>query len=298
MENIDSIQQSEEKIVTANQIKIAYESFGNRSDPAMLLLMGLGQQMIAWNDALCRMLAASGYWVIRFDNRDVGLSSKFNEAGVPKILALMQGESIEVPYTLNDMASDAVGLLDVLGVSSAHLVGVSMGGMIAQLMAINHPKRVRTLTSIMSTTGDANLPPPKPEAAMLLFSPPPDDRSAFIENMLNTWHILNGKVFHYDEDRWREYLGRVYDRGRNPTGFSRQLAAIYASSSRKDALKCVNVPTLVIHGDADPLVSVEAGRDTADSIPGAKLMIVEGMGHSLPQEVWQLVVEAIAEHAR
>lgn len=298
MENLDSIQHSEEKIVTANQIKITYDSFGNRSDPAMLLLMGLGQQMIAWDEELCRMLAANGYWVIRFDNRDVGLSSKFNEAGVPNILGLMQGESIEVPYTLNDMAKDAVGLLEALEIGSAHLVGVSMGGMIAQLVAINHSERVRTLTSIMSTTGDPTLPPPKPEAAMLLFSPAPVERSACVEHMLNTWRILNGQVFLYDEDRWREYLGRVYDRGRNPAGFSRQLAAIYASGSRRDALKSINVPTLVIHGDADPLVPVEAGRDTADSIPGAQLMIIEGMGHSLPPEAWQQIVMAIADHAR
>ena len=298
MPALDSVQYHEERAVPTNQIKIVCDSFGDPSDPAMLLLMGLGQQMIAWDEELCRMLAAKGYWVIRCDQRDVGLSTKFNEAGMPNLLALIQGENLEVPYTLDDMVKDASGLLKALQVETAHLVGVSMGGMVAQQMAINYPEQVRTLTSIMSATGYPSDPRPKPEAEMLLFSPSPEERSANIEHMLNSWRILSGQYFKFEEVRWREYLGWVYDRGRNPAGFSRQLAAIIASGSRKEALRCLNIPTLVIHGDADPLVPVESGYDTADTIPGAQLMIIEGMGHSLPREVWQQIVEAISKHAR
>lgn len=295
MSTINTVQYREERAVTANQIEIVYDSFGDPSDPAMLLLMGLGQQMIAWDEAFCRMLAAEGYWVIRSDHRDVGHSSRFDGAGVPNLLALMQGEAVEVPYTLDDMANDAVGLLEALEVGGAHLVGVSMGGMIAQLIAINHPERVYTLTSIMSATGYPPAHLPKPEAAMLLFSPSPEERSAYIEHMLNTWRILSGQVFHFDEDHWRDFLGKVYERGRYPEGFGRQLAAIYASGSRKESLRSVMVPTLVIHGDADPLVRVESGVETAETIPGAKLMIIEGMGHHLHPEAWQQIVKAIAE---
>jgi len=295
---LESVHYSKESAVTSNQIKIVWDAFGDPADPAMLLLMGLGQQMIAWDEKFCRMLAAEGYWVIRFDQRDVGLSSKLDEAGVPNLLALMQGEALEVPYTLDDMARDAVGLLDALKVDSAHLVGASMGGMIAQLVAIHHPNRVRTLTSIMSATGYPPKTPPKPEAAMLLFSSSPEERLAYIEHMLSTWRILSGPVFQFDEDRWREYFGRVYDRGRYPAGFGRQLAAIYASGSRKPALKALKIPTLVLHGDVDPLVPVEAGVETAATIPGARLMIIEGMGHSLPPMIWHQIVEAIVNHAR
>ena len=298
MPALESIQYHGERAVTVNQITIVYDSFGDPSDPAMLLLMGLGQQMIAWNEELCRMLAAKGYWVIRFDQRDVGLSAKFNEAGIPNLLALIQGEELEVPYTLDDMAKDATGLLSALQVDSAHLVGASMGGMVAQMIAINYPERVRTMTSIMSATGYPTDPPPKPEAELLLFSPSPEERSAYIEHNLNSWRILSGQFFDFNENHWRKYLGQVYDRGRNPAGFSRQLAAIIASGSRKEALRGVRIPTLVIHGDADPLVPVESGYDTADTIPGAQLMIIEGMGHSLPPETWQQIVEAIAKLAQ
>ncbi len=296
--NTTDIQKSAEASVDVNGIKIVYDTFGDRAHPAMLLIMGLGMQMIAWDEKLCRKLADRGYWVIRFDNRDVGLSTSFDDAGVPNLLALMQGEAVDVPYTLDDMAEDATGLLEALEIEAAHIVGVSMGGMIAQTMAIKHPKRVRTLTSIMSTTGDPKLPPPKPEASQILFSPAPTERTAFIEYWLKVSRILGSPVFPFDEERIRGYAGHAYDRGPNPAGFGRQFAAILASGSRKGALKSVNIPTLIIHGDADPLIPIEGGIDTAESIPGAKLMIIEGMGHDLSPETWSQIVEAIVGHAK
>lgn len=292
---------SEPASVEANGIEIVYDTFGKPSAPPMLLIMGLGAQMIAWDEEFCTELAARGYRVIRFDNRDVGLSTRFDEAGVPDIPALMQaavqGEAIQAPYTLRDMADDAVGLLDALEIESAHVVGISMGGGIAQEMTIHHPDRLRTLTSIMSSTGDPQLPPPKPEAMAMLVTPAPTDRAGCIESSIKTWRVLNGPAFPLDEDRTRERAGQSFDRGLSPDGTFRQLAAIMASGSRKEALKSVQVPTLVIHGDADPLVPVEGGIDTANAIPGAELMIIEGMGHSLPPEVAPQVIEAIARHA-
>jgi pimeloyl-ACP methyl ester carboxylesterase len=294
-----NIPHSDPACVEVNGIQIVYDTFGDPSAPPLLMIMGLGAQMIDWDEEFCAQLAARGYWVIRFDNRDVGLSTRFDEAGVPNVLAMMQApeQAVEVPYTLRDMADDAVGLLDALRIEAAHVVGASMGGMIAQTVAIHHPERVRTLTSIMSTTGDPSLPPPKPEAAAILVTPAPTDRQGHLEYAIKTWQVLNGPVYPLDEDRTRERAGRSFDRGLSPAGTARQLAAILASGSRKEALRSVSAPTLVIHGDADPLVPVEGGIDTANAIPGAELVIVEGMGHGLPVEVWPQVIDAIARHA-
>jgi pimeloyl-ACP methyl ester carboxylesterase len=246
-------------------------------------------------------LAQQGYWVIRFDNRDVGLSTKMETAGVPDILAMYQavfaGETVQAPYLLNDMAKDAVGLLDALEIASAHVVGVSMGGMIAQSMAIHHPERVRTLTSIMSSSGDPNLPPPSAEAVGILVNPAPVERKAYVAHEVEVWRVLNGPGFPVDEERVRERAGRFFDRGLSPEGTARQLAAILASGSRKEGLRSLTVPTLVIHGDADPLVPVEGGIDTANAVPGAELMIIEGMGHDIPLPVAPQVIAAIARHA-
>jgi pimeloyl-ACP methyl ester carboxylesterase len=292
---------SEPASVRANDVDIVYDTFGDPSAPPMLLVMGLGEQMIAWDKEFCAALAAHGYWVIRFDNRDIGLSTQFDAAGVPDIFALMQaqaqGEAIQAPYLLRDMADDAVGLLDALEIESAHVVGVSMGGMIVQTMAIHHPDRIRTMTSIMSSTGEPDLPPPTPEAMAILVTPAPTERAAYIERSVQTWWVLNGPVFPLDEDLTRERAGQSFDRGLSPEGTMRQLAAILASGSRKEALKSVTIPTLVIHGDADPLVPVEGGIDTANSVPDAELMIIEGMGHNLPPAVAPQVIEAIVRHA-
>jgi pimeloyl-ACP methyl ester carboxylesterase len=289
-------------MVRVNDIEIVYDTFGKLTTPAVLLIMGLGAQMISWDENFCLELAKRGYFVIRFDNRDVGLSTKFNEAGIPNMLELlqsqMQGESVQSPYMLSDMADDAAGLLDALGIEEAHVVGASMGGMIAQEMAIHHPQRVRTLTSIMSSTGDPELPHPKPEALTVLLATPPSDREACQQHAIKTWHVLAGPGFPVDDAFIAERAARSFDRGLNPAGTARQMAAILASGSRKEALLQVSAPTLVIHGDADPLVPVEGGIDTAESIPGAKLLIIEGMGHDLPPSLASRVIDAIVEHAK
>lgn len=297
-----AVRQSEPSSAKVNGIEIAYDTFGDPAHPPLLLIMGLGAQMIAWDEAFCRELASRGYWVIRFDNRDVGLSTKFDEAGVPNMLAMlqaqMQGEPVQAPYTLQDMADDATGLLDALEVDSAHIVGASMGGMIAQEMAIRHPERVRTLTSIMSSTGNPDLPPPKPEAITVLITAPPATKEAYIEYGLKTWKILSGPGYPPDEARVAERAARFFDRGLSPAGTSRQMAAILASGSRKESLQSVSIPSLVIHGDADPLVPVEGGIETADTIPNAELLIIEGMGHDLPPSLAPEVIKAIVQHAK
>ena len=285
--------------VIVNDIELVYDTLGEPSAPPMLLVAGLGMQMIDWDEEFCRQLAAQGYWVIRFDNRDVGLSTKFDEAGVPDLPALlqaqMQGATIEAPYMLRDMANDAAGLLHAIHVARAHVVGVSMGGMIAQEMAIRHAECVRTMTSIMSTAGELQ-PPPKPEALAILLQPPPTGRTDYIEFSVIASQVLGGEL-PLDEAWLRENAGRAFDRGLSPAGTARQMAAIVASGSRKAALKSVTVPALVIHGDADPLLAVEGGIETADAIPGAKLLIIKGMGHGLAPAVWPQVLEAIASHA-
>jgi pimeloyl-ACP methyl ester carboxylesterase len=298
---IPSVPHSDPARVKANGIELVYDTFGESSGAPLLLINGLGGQMISWDEEFCAPLADRGYWVIRFDNRDVGLSTKFDEAGVPDVFTLMQaqahGEAAQAPYKLRDMADDAVGLLDALGVESAHVVGISMGGMIAQEVAIHHPSRVRTLTSIMSSTGNPALPPPKPEAMSVLLTPSPTDLDGYLENSLQTWRVLSGPGFPMDPDRVKERARLAFARGLSVAGTARQLAAVVTSGSRKEALQSVTVPTLVIHGEADPLVPVECGIDTADSVPGAELLIIEGMGHDLALAVAPRVIEAIARHA-
>ena len=288
-------------IAKANGIEIVYDIFGDPDQPPLLLITGLGQQMIAWDEEFCAQIAGRGYRVIRFDNRDTGLSTRLDEAGVPNMSvvfkAMVERKPLDSPYSLLDMAEDAVGLLDALGIESAHVVGESMGGMIAQRMVIHHADRVRTLTSIMSSTGEPGLPPPTPEAMDILANRPPTDREGYIEDYIGRWRVLNGRKLPYDEGAFRELAGRIFDRGLNPPGFARQLTAVIADGSRKPALESVTVPTLVIHGDADPLVPVECGIDTADSVPGSELLIIEGMGHTFPRQVWTRVIDAIVHHA-
>jgi pimeloyl-ACP methyl ester carboxylesterase len=288
--------------VRTNGIDIEYETFGNPAHEPLLLIMGLGAQMILWEEGFCGLLAESGLYVIRFDNRDVGLSTSLRDAGIPSLPALLEGlargEPPDVPYRLSDMARDSVGLLEALGLSSAHVIGASMGGMIAQTLAVEWPDHVRTLTSMASTTGHPVLPPPKADALeLLLLTPVPTDREGYIEWSVEGARMLAGK-FPPDEARLRARAARAYDRGIHPDGLARQLAAVLVSGSRREALASVRVPALVIHGDADPLVPLEAGLDTAEAIPGAELLVIEGMGHELPPEVWPRVADAIARHAR
>jgi pimeloyl-ACP methyl ester carboxylesterase len=273
--------------VRANGIDVEYESFGRESDPVVLLIMGLGGQLTIWPEAFCRGLAASGFRVIRFDNRDAGKSTHFIDAGavdIPGLMArAMAGKAVVTPYALEDMAQDAVGLLDALGVERAHIVGASMGGMIAQLIAAHHPARTRSLVSIMSSTGRRDLPPGRPEAMAALMTPlPSDSREDRIAASMNTWRVIGSPGYPATEAELRADAERDIDRvAYEPTGTARQMAAILVAPPRNDVLKSVSAPTLVIHGADDPLVPVEAGRDTADSIPGAELIIVPGMGHDM-----------------
>ncbi|KXH71793.1 MAG: hypothetical protein AM326_11510 [Candidatus Thorarchaeota archaeon SMTZ-45] len=293
---MSEIPYSGEKTAKVGEVEIAYDTFGNPSDPPMLLIMGLGAQMIRWDELFCKALAGQGRWVIRFDNRDVGLSTKFEEAGIPNIMSLIQGQKVDVPYKLKDMAEDAIGLLDELGIEVADVVGVSMGGMIAQTMAIHYPERIRTLTSIMSSTGNPELPQSKPEAFEVLLAPPASNRTDYITSQLKAAKVLHGSTYPLNEEYVRNYSERSYDRCYHPQGFSRQLGAVLASGSRNEALANVKIPTLVIHGSIDPLVPVEGGKDTAKSIPDAKLLIIDGMGHSFPSEVVPQILQAILQH--
>lgn len=287
--------------VNANGIQIEYETFGEPDSPALLLIIGLAGQLIAWDEKLCQQLAQKGHYVIRFDNRDAGLSSKIEEAGEPDIMkiieALMRGETINPPYTFEDMAADTIGLLDALSIEKAHICGMSMGGMIAQTMALNYPKRVLSLISIYSRTGDPEEPQPKPEAMQFLLTPPPTEREAYIEFGVKLFTTISGTGFPYDEEWLRRHMAQAYDRSYCPQGAARQLAAIFTQKNRKPALKSLAAPALVIHGTDDPLVRVECGKNTAAAIPGSKLVIIKGMGHDLPHGgAWPQIIDAIVEH--
>jgi pimeloyl-ACP methyl ester carboxylesterase len=296
-----NIPHSELAIAQANGIEIAYDTFGDNRKPAMLLIMGLGTQMIVWDEEFCTQLASKGYWVIRFDNRDIGLSTKFKNAGVPNLADLEQAvkkrEPFEIPYTLLDMAEDAIGLLDALGSKTAHIVGESMGAMIGQIMAMHYSERVRTLISIMSTTGQPGLPPPSPEALEVIYEPWPIHRAGYIESFVQAYRVLSGPEIMVGEALARKWAEQSFDRGLNPDGIARQLATIIASGNRRAKLKSITAPTLVLHGEADLLLPVEHGRATADAIPKAKLKIIPGMGHTLPETLWPELIVAISQHA-
>ena len=271
-------------VASVGKLEFCYETFGNPEDPAVILIMGIACQLIVWPDSLCEGLAAKGYHVIRFDNRDVGLSSKIESAGVPDLMAAvtaaMTGQPVEAPYTLDDMADDTVGLMSVLGIEKAHIVGVSMGGMIAQLVAIRHPERTKSLVSIMSTTGKRDLPMAKPEVTAALMTPPPDqERETLIEFQMKFWRIVGSPKYPATDAELRSLCTRIVDRQRYPQGFVRQATAVVASPPRNEALSKVTAPALVLHGAVDPFVPVECGKDTADAIPGAQLSIIDGMGH-------------------
>ncbi|MBR0694524.1 alpha/beta fold hydrolase [Bradyrhizobium lablabi] len=289
------------QIIRANGIDICYEIFGDAGSEPLLLIMGLGAQMILWDDDFCRQLAARGFRVIRFDNRDIGKSSRMTGGKRLTAFELLKLRFLKIPvaapYKLIDMAKDTVGLMDALGIKSAHLVGASMGGMIAQEIAISFPERVRSLTSIMSTTGNPKVPGPTREAAAMLMAPPPATKEEFFERFAQTWKILRAGSFPEDEALDPERARRIFERGLNPAGVGRQFRAILASGSRKARLGGVRAPALVIHGTVDPLVRPEGGKDTAASIPGAKLLMIEGMGHALPMPMWPQVIDAIDRHA-
>ncbi len=289
--------------IAANGIQIEYEAYGEPANPPMLLIMGLGAQLTLWPIELVEALVARGYHVIRYDNRDIGLSTKFDSAGMPDMaavgLALMTGRTPSLPYTLTDMAADAVALLDALGIARAHIVGASMGGMIAQLVAATWPTRVLSLTSIMSTTGNREVPPARPEAmAVLTNRPTSADLPTMLDFGMAAARTIGSPAYPAAEARLRANIERDFTRSFYPVGAARQMAAIMADGDRRERLKAVTAPTLVIHGEADPLVPIEGGKDTANSIAGAKLHLIPGMGHDLPLALVEEVAEAIAGVAR
>lgn len=281
-------------------VTIHYETFGDSGDPALLMVNGLGSQSIAYRSEWCERFAAQGFHTIRFDNRDVGLSTHFGDvrpdvAGVGASLA--EGRRPEVPYLLADMALDAVAVLDALGVDRAHAMGLSMGGMIVQQLAIDHPHRLRSITSVMSTTGDPDVGQASREARALLFGPPASDREGAIARSIQGLHTW-GSPGHQDDERTAGIVGEAFDRCFDPAGQARQLMAIMASPSRTEALRQVRVPALVLHGDQDRLVDISGGRRTAESIPGARFEVLEGMGHDYPPAFWDRWVQLVSDHAR
>ena len=278
----------------SNGIELEYDTFGNPDDPALLLIMGFTAQMTAWEPAFCNLIADQGFYVIRFDNRDVGLSSRIE--GEVDLAELFAGTIKSVPYSLDDMAADAAGLLDALGIEKAHIVGASMGGMIAQLVAINHPEKTLSLCSIMSTTGDPNVGQPTPEAMAALMAPAPKNRDEAIANGVATGRILS--PVHFDEAKSATRAGESYDRAYDPKGVARQMAAIGTQADRTPKLADVTVPSLVIHGRPDPLVTLSGGEATAKAIPDATLLVLDEMGHDNPEPLWPTIVEAIVTNAR
>jgi len=289
-------------LARANGLDIFYDEIGDKKAPALLLIMGLGTQMIGWPDAFCGRLADRGFHVIRFDNRDVGLSSKIDSAGDVDLLAAfanaVAGRPIVAPYNLEDMAKDAVGLMDALALDTAHIVGASMGGMIAQIIAAKHGGRARSLTSIMSSSGDPRVEQSTPAAAAVLTRrrPPRDDREASIQFAVDAYRVIGSPAYPAPEADLRAQIARAYDRSKYFAGFPRQLAAVLATGSRVELLKTIRASTLVLHGAEDPLIPVGAGMDTARHIAGATLKIIPGWGHDLPAPLIPALVEAIATH--
>ncbi|MBO9503959.1 alpha/beta fold hydrolase [Qipengyuania flava] len=288
---------------TANGIEIHYEEEGDPAAPAMLLIMGFGAQLTLWPDELVEALAAQGFRVIRYDNRDVGLSQKFDGVKAPGLVKMTLlskiGFTPKVPYTLADMADDGVGLLDALGIERAHIVGASMGGMIAQHVAARHPDRCLSLTTVFSTTGNPKLPPARPEAMKALITRPDStEEGVLVEHGMMLARTIGSPGYPAPEDRLRERTLASVRRSFYPEGPTRHLSAIVADGDRRAMLRDIAVPTLVLHGEDDPLVPCEGGRDTAASIPGAKLKTIPGWGHDLPLELVDELAGAIGEHAR
>jgi pimeloyl-ACP methyl ester carboxylesterase len=282
-----------------NDVELEYDQHGDPNGEPVLLVMGLGSQLVHWSDDVIEGLVDRGFHVTRFDNRDVGASTWVDTPELDIMTTLMgalAGEPVDAPYLLTDLAADAVGLLDHVGIASAHVVGASMGGMIAQTLAIEHPDRVRTLTSIMSTTGEREVGAPHAHVAGELIRPPVHDRDEAIEAAVRTRRLISSPD-HFDEHARRRMEAVAHDRGRNPVGTARQLIGILASGSRAEALSRLDVPTLVVHGDADPLVDVSGGRRTAELIPGARYVEVEGMGHDLPAVFVPRILDEIADLA-
>jgi pimeloyl-ACP methyl ester carboxylesterase len=284
---------------TNGPVQIYYETFGDRSDPTLVLVNGLGSQCINYRTEWCERFVAQGFHVVRMDNRDVGLSTHFSDvtpdlAGV--IAVISSGEPADVPYNLSDMAADVIAVLDALGVDRAHVMGVSMGGMIVQALAIEYPERLRSIVSVMSNTGEVEYGQPTQEARARLFGPPASNREEAVQNHLAGLRIW-GSPDKVDEDAQARFAGEAYDRAFDPAGVGRQMVAITASAPRADALRHVRVPTLVLHGSADTLITPSGGQRTAELIPGAEFVLLDGMGHDYPVAFWDEWVEVVTAHA-
>jgi pimeloyl-ACP methyl ester carboxylesterase len=284
--------------VTANGLELEYDTFGDPADPPLLLIMGLSAQMTAWPEGFCNLLAEQGYHVIRFDNRDIGLSTYLDDLPPTDLGAVLGGDFSTAPYLMSDFANDTAGLLDALGIRTAHIVGASMGGMIAQQFAIDHPERVRSLCSIMSTTGDRTVGQGNEAALGALLRPAAKDRDEAIAASISGARIIGSPAYPASEEELTAKATAAYDRAFHPAGVRRQTAAVVASPDRTEGLHKVTVPTVVIHGADDPLVNVSGGEATAAAIPGASLLIIPGMGHDLPTALWTKIADAIVANAQ
>jgi pimeloyl-ACP methyl ester carboxylesterase len=289
---------SDERFARVGELDICWQEIGSEADPPVLMIMGLGAQMILWPDELCELIAAEGFRVIRFDNRDAGRSTILADSPTGTVPRALQGDIEPGAYSLSDMAGDAVGLLDELGIEKAHIVGSSLGGMIAQTLAIEHPDRVLSLASIMSTTGDREVGHASEAGIEALTTVPPQDREGYVETLLVARRKIGSPGFPVDEDRARRIAGLGFDRGFHPKGTVRQTIAIILSGDRTERLAEIAVPTVVIHGEDDPLIGVSGGKATAAAIPGSRLVVIPGMGHDLPAGVWERVKDAIVENVR
>ncbi|HEX4723941.1 MAG TPA: alpha/beta hydrolase [Pseudonocardiaceae bacterium] len=284
--------------VEANGLRLEYDTFGNPNDTPLVLIMGLGAQMISWPVAFCQQYADQGYHVVRFDNRDCGLSTQLDDLPQPDLAAILGGDRSTVPYLMSDFANDTVGLFDALGFARAHVVGASMGGMIAQQLVIDHPDRVASLCSIMSTTGEPTVGQATPEALAMLTRPPAASRDEAIEQGVAALKLISSPDYPTKDEVLRERATAAYDRAHNPIAGLRQTAAIVASPDRTGGLHGVRVPTLVIHGTKDPLVNHSGGEATVAAVPGSTWLSVPGMGHDLPDELWPTYLEAIVANTK
>jgi len=287
-----------EQLIAVGPVELCYETFGDPGDPALLLVMGLGTQMLGWRPEFCALIAARGFFVIRFDNRDVGRSTHLSDRRPPGLLELVTRRVKDPAYTLDEMADDAAGLLDALGVEAAHVVGASMGGMIAQMVAVRHAQKVRSLVSIMSTTGAQRAGRPALKVLPFLIKAPAKEREEAIERVVELFEIVGSPGFERDVAATRELAGMSLDRASDSRGAGRQLAAILASGNRESRLRSITTPTLVIHGTDDKMVAPSGGKATAKAIPGARLELIRGMGHDLPRGAWERIVGLITDHAR
>jgi pimeloyl-ACP methyl ester carboxylesterase len=287
-----------EHIAKVGELEICYETFGNPDAPTLLLVMGLGTQMIGWPDAFCQALAARGFQVIRYDNRDSGRSTHLRQYRPPTIRQLLLRDRSAAHYSLADMAEDGIGLLDRLGIARAHVAGASMGGMIAQTMAARHPDRVLSLASIMSNTGHRWKGTPGLRVYPMFMRRPADNREGAIESTLSTFRLIGSPGFPFEEEELRRVAQLSYERGYNPAGTARQLAAILAAGDRVAELRRITAPTVVIHGTRDRLVRPSGGRETVKAIPGSRLVEIEGMGHDLPPGAWNRIIDAIVSNAQ